>query len=191
MHAFEELLAALLERAEYWVRSSVKVELTKEEKRAIGRPSSPRWELDLLGYHAGRNELLILECKSYLDSDGVRLEDLSAVDGSTGGRYKLFTEPELLRVVSNRLVAQLLERGGCLPNPTVKLGLATGKIASTTDRTALTRHFERNRWVLWTPEFIVGEIRRLADDGYDNSAAAMVAKLLLRSSAASAGALTV
>ena len=33
----------------YWVRASVKVELTKEEKMAIGRPSSPRWELDIVG----------------------------------------------------------------------------------------------------------------------------------------------
>jgi len=34
----------------YWVRTSVKVDLTKEEKVQIGRPSSPRWELDIVGY---------------------------------------------------------------------------------------------------------------------------------------------
>ena len=30
----------------------MKVELTKEEKRLIGRHSSPRWELDIVGYSA-------------------------------------------------------------------------------------------------------------------------------------------
>lgn len=180
MHAFEQIVAAILERSGYWVRSAVKVELTKEEKRAIGRPTSPRWELDLVGYNAARNEVVILECKSYLDSAGVSLGALTSTERRAGSRYKLFKEPELLDVVSARLVAQLCEAGACLPDPSVRLGMAIGKIASDTDASALKDHFAERGWLLWGPDYLVQELHRLAADGYDNSAAAMVAKLLLR-----------
>ena len=180
MHAFESLIGSLLERAGYWVRASVKVALTKEEKRAIGRPSAPRWEIDLVGYLPTRNEVLLLECKSYLDSEGVRIEDLASADSTYSDRYKLFTDPRLLPVVGSRLVKQLLAEGGCLPNPTIVLGLAAGRIADATDRGALARLFTERGWVLWTPERIVDELRALAQDGYDNSVASMVAKMLLR-----------
>ena len=79
MDAFEQVVASILQRKGYWTQTSVKVELTKEEKRAIGRPSSPRWELDVVGYRGSSNELLVVECKSYLDSYGVRA---SAFDGT-------------------------------------------------------------------------------------------------------------
>ncbi len=42
MDAFEHLVSEILWAQGYWVRTSVKVALTKEEKVAIGRPSSPR-----------------------------------------------------------------------------------------------------------------------------------------------------
>jgi hypothetical protein len=160
--------------------SSVKVDLTKEEKRAIGRPSSPRWELDLVGYNAARNEVLVLECKSYLDSTGVSLSDLASPGARYASRYKLFTEPDLYRVVSQRLVIQLLESGACRETPHLRLGMAVGKIASATDAASLAVFFADRDWVLWGPDHIVSELKRLASDGYDNSAAAMVAKLLLR-----------
>jgi hypothetical protein len=51
----------------YRVRISVKVELTKDEKRQIG-PPSPRWELDIVAYCGRDNLLRIIECKGYLDS---------------------------------------------------------------------------------------------------------------------------
>lgn len=180
MHAFESIVASLLERSGYWVKSSVKVDLTKEEKRLIGRPSSPRWELDLVGFNARRNEILVLECKSYLDSTGVSLEDLASQKARYASRYKLFTEPELYRVVSHRLAIQLVESGACREVPDVRLGMAVGKIASATDSAALASFFTERGWVLWGPDHIVSELHRLAADGYDNSAAAMVAKLLLR-----------
>ena len=42
MDSFEEVIAAILQRKGYWTQTSVKVELTKAEKRKIGRDSSPR-----------------------------------------------------------------------------------------------------------------------------------------------------
>lgn len=39
MDAFEQVVGEILWREDYWVRTSVKVELTKEDKRAIDLPS--------------------------------------------------------------------------------------------------------------------------------------------------------
>ena len=46
------------------------MELTKEEKREIGKPSMPRHEIDILAYKPAQSELMWVECKSYLDSTG-------------------------------------------------------------------------------------------------------------------------
>ena len=48
MDAFEQLVCQILSIKGFWVRPSFKVELTKEEKLAIGRHSVPRWELDIV-----------------------------------------------------------------------------------------------------------------------------------------------
>src|SRR5262245_43986030 len=58
MDAFESLISMLLRHQGYWTTPSFKVELTKEEKRNIGRTSSPRWELDLVAYKGSTNEVL-------------------------------------------------------------------------------------------------------------------------------------
>lgn len=71
MDAFEQLVADIFWSEGYWVRTSVKVELIREGKIRIGKHSTPRWEIDLIAYRATTNELLALECKSYLDSGGV------------------------------------------------------------------------------------------------------------------------
>jgi hypothetical protein len=71
MDAFESLVSMLLRHDGFWTTPSFKVELTKEEKRRINRFSSPRLELDLIAYKGSTNEVLAIECKSYLDSTGV------------------------------------------------------------------------------------------------------------------------
>src|SRR5579863_3029955 len=120
LDAFEQLVSEILWMEGYWVRTSVKIELTKEEKRMIGRHSSPRWELDIVAYRGGDNLLRVVECKSYIDSVGVRA---SAFDGSSpenAKRYKLFNEPELRRVVFSRMCLQFSESGACRKEPRVR-----------------------------------------------------------------------
>src|SRR5215213_3406188 len=102
MDAFENVVAMLLERSGYWVRPGYKVNLTKEEKRAIGRPSCPRWELDIVAYKGTSNELLVVECKSYLDSKGVGISGFDGSDDSATKQYKLFNDEVLRRIVFNR-----------------------------------------------------------------------------------------
>jgi hypothetical protein len=72
MDSFEQVVSEILWMQGHWVRTSVKVNLTPAEKVQIGRPTSPRWELDVVAYNGGDNILRVVECKSYIDSVGVR-----------------------------------------------------------------------------------------------------------------------
>lgn len=180
MDAFEQLVANFLEGEGFWVRSSYKVRLRASEKARIGRPSAPRWEIDLVAYKARTNELRLVECKSFLDSGGV---GISAFDGSSplfAKRFKLFNDEELRRTVRHRLVRQLVMAGSCAPRPRVTWCLAAGKIASGRSRELLHAHFEEKGWLLMDEEWIAARLRHLSVGGYENNVAAMVAKLLLR-----------
>lgn len=182
MDAFEQVVASLLEQKGFWIRSSFKVELTKPEKVEIGRPSSPRWEIDLIAYHAAKNELWVVECKSYLDSRGVQMCAFDGTNRTFASRFKLFCEEDTRRVVFRRLEEQLAASGAIRPNPRIKLCLAAGKIASESDRIGLRKHFKAMGWELWDEEWIGSELAALARGGYQDDVAAVVAKLLLRKS---------
>ena len=180
MDAFENVVAEILQRDGYWVRNAFKVELTKEEKREIGRPSSPRWELDLVGYSAKRNELLVVECKSYLDSGGVAFRAFDGSDTQFSSRFKLFNESNLRRVVFTRLRRQMADLGLITEETKLKLALACGKIVSKTDRGNLREHFEKMGWELWDSEWLQEKLRKISEGGYENSQISVVSKILLR-----------
>jgi len=134
MDAFEQVIAELLWRNGYWVQTSFKVELTKLEKIKIGRPSSPRWEIDIVAYKGSVNEVLAIECKSYLDSPGVRASAFDGSDQTYAGRFKLFNEQTTRRVVLGRLRRQLHECGLSAPRPSIRLGLAVGNFYNEASR---------------------------------------------------------
>ena len=182
MNAFDQVVASLLEREGFWVRSCVKVDLTKEEKRAIGRYSSPRWELDLVAYKGQTNQLWIVECKSYLDLGGVAITAFDGSNETFAGRFKLFNDSTLFRIVSRRLCCQLVESGACAAAPSVALVLAAGRIANDKHREQLRRLFEQRGWILWDESALRTRLRRLSDESYDNAVASVVSKLLLRES---------
>jgi len=180
MDAFESVVSEILWRDGYWVQNAVKVELTKEEKVEIGRPSSPRWELDVVGYSGKRNELLVVECKSYLDSPGVAHKAFDGSDQRAANRYKLFNEETLRRVVLNRLSLQMCESGLVSKNPKTTLALVCGKIVSEQDRQLLRAHFEERGWLLWDDVWLREKLKLMSEGGYENSPVAVVSKLLLR-----------
>jgi len=179
MDAFEQLAADILWAEGYWVRTGVKVELTRDEKVRIGRHSAPRWEIDLVAYHAGREELLALECKSYLDSGGVHAAHFEP-GSKYAHRYKLFHEPVLRETVLERLRQQCVERGLCPERVgPARLGLIHGH-ATARNAALLHPRFEREGWLLLGPEWLRAHLSRMATGSYENSTAAVVAKLLLR-----------
>ncbi len=179
MDSFESLIKTIFQFKGYWVQASFKVELSKKEKREIGRPTSPRWEIDVVAYKGGAKEILVIECKSYIDSPGVKAESFRNGRGSE--RYKMFNDPELQRVVFNRLLNQLVEKGFCTPDTKVKLCLATGKIATQSDRNELDSLFTQKGWGLFSDEWIKKELINLSKSGYENDVAMVVTKLLTRS----------
>ena len=181
MDSFEAVIASILQRQGYWTQTSVKVELTKEEKRTIGRPSSPRWELDVVGYRGASNEILVVECKSYLDSPGVQCATFDGRNAKNTTRYKLFFDQTLRNVVLKRLRIQFTEAGFCAPKPAMQIGLAAGKVKGNEKR--LEAFFKEKGWRFWGPTAICRELRALRDSDYENSVASVVAKLLLRQSA--------
>ena len=180
MDAFEQVVSEILWMEGFWVRTSVKVDLTKEEKVRIGRPSSPLWELDIVGYSGRDNTLRVVECKSYLDSRGVALRAFNGSDAKFAERFKLFSDDDLRSVVFERLRKQLAECGACAADATVKLCLACGRIATTADREGLHKHFAEKGWELWDEKWLREKLQLMSEHGYENQVSAVVAKLLLR-----------
>jgi hypothetical protein len=179
MDAFEQVVSDILWMGGYWVRTSVKVNLTREEKRLIGRHTTPRWELDIVAYSGRDNLLRIVECKSFLDSLGVEAVAFDGSNPKKAERYKLFNDAELRRIVFDRLRLQFSESGACRPDATVRLCLACGKIKED-GREKLRAHFKGQDWDLWDEAWLREKLKRMAALGYENQVSAVVAKLLLR-----------
>ncbi len=180
MQAFESIVGMLLEREGYWVRNNLKVELTKDDKRAIGKPSCPRWDLDIVAYRGSDNRLLVVECKSYLDSSGVARGGFDGTDPAHASRYKLFNSQTLREKVLGRLKEQLVGRGACAQGVGVTLALATGKIASEKDRDWLHDHFSKQGWELRDDRWVRDGLAKAALAGHEDDVAIFVAKLMGR-----------
>ena len=177
MDAFEQLVAEIFLAEGYWVETSVKVVLTKEEKQLIGRHSAPRWEIDVVAYKAATDVLVAVECKSFLDSTGVQWAELQ--DGHPSTRYKLFREPLLRETVLERLRLQMLAAGRCRHAAKVELAMAVGNVKRGDD-TKLRDHFHANGWLYYGPEWLRARLTDRAGESYDNKISSVVAKLLLR-----------
>jgi hypothetical protein len=134
-------------------------------------------ELDIVGYRGADNELLVLECKSFLDSVGVYYDHVA--NPRRTSRYRPFTEPGLRRVVLARLRKQFVAAGFCAGKPKIRLGLGAGRIRPS-DIDQVRDHFIRNGWFLWDRDFRRSELESLSRSGYENMVAAVVAKLLKR-----------
>lgn len=179
MDHFESIVATLLEADGYWVRRSFKVNVTKEEKQRIGKPSIPRPEIDLLALHLARDEIIAFEAKSFLDSPGVRVEDLQEEHEPPEGRYKLFTSKTYRAVVLSRLHQDLIQFGMAKSSTRIRLGLAAGNVYQ--DKSAVLREFmEARQWVFWSPEDIRQKVTALAARGYENDPVIITAKILKR-----------
>ena len=182
MDSFEELVGKLLSAEGWWIRQGFKVDLSKAEKREIGSPSMPRHEIDIIAYKPPQNELMWVECKSFLDSPGVPLRPfIDETDKRGRDRYKMFVNSKLREIVSSALVRQLVAANLILPNPKITYTLVAGKIKGN-DEEELSNHFDSMGWKLYTPNNLVEMITSFADSGYADDLAMITAKILIRNS---------
>jgi hypothetical protein len=180
MNAFEIIVGQCLEAKGYWVRHSVKVELTKEEKREIGSPTMPRPEIDLVALRVEKNELILVEVKSLLDRQyGIYIEAFTDEEDRDKGRYKLFTNPKFREIVTRRLRSEYLKKGLIRNDTGIRYGLAAGKIHKS-DEEEIRKHFSKNEWTLFTPDDIRNELRQFKDKSWEDDVVTMTVKLLLR-----------
>ena len=179
MNAFENIVKLYLEEEGYWVRQSVKVSISKEDKKAIGLPSMPRPDIDLVALNVKENELLLIEVKSLLDSYGIYFEAVSDDKDELAKRYRLFTDSKFRTVVTNRLREAYLRQGLINERTTINYGLAAGNIHSGNEP-QISEYFSKKGWKLFTPEQIKGKVRQLSTKGWEDDLITMTAKLILR-----------
>ncbi len=179
MDYFENIVKKIIEEDGYWVQQSVKVNLSKEEKKLIGKHTIPRPEIDLVGYKPSKNELLIVEAKSYMDSIGVDYQEIDTAYDIPDGRYKLFTCENYRNIVFNKLIAEYVNKGLVCKNPTIVFGLAVGKIKNKTEDDLQALFIKRN-WKLYTPTRIANSILKLSDLAYENDPYVIASKLISR-----------
>ena len=177
MNAFEQIIAGLLKQEGYWTIIDYKVDLPKAKKAELGKPSMPRPEIDVLAYKAVTNTLLWVECKSYLDSGGVKLSYFTDPASVNSARYKVFTWQKYREVVTEELIIQTTKCGLVRQNPKIKYCLATGRIATKKDRLGIHEHYQKNEWILFDEELIKARLAKFAEIGYEDDVAILVAKL--------------
>lgn len=180
MDSFEQIVAGLLRKEGFWTWNGYKINLTKQNKKDIGKPSMPRPEIDILAYKVSENELLWVECKSYLDSQGVIYKSLADPVNGLASRYKVFTEEKFRTIAKEVLIEQVVIEGLVLPNPSLKFCLVTGHIANTTDRTKLHEFFSQKGWLLFDEVWLKERLDKLSISDYEDDVAVIVAKLFAR-----------
>lgn len=179
MNAFESIIGRCLEEEGYWVRHSVKVGISKQEKRAIGSFSMPTPEIDIVALSVKRNELLLLEVKSLLGSYGVHFEAISGKDTKDAERYKLFTNSRFRQIVTRQLKKEYLDQGLIKQDTTIRYGLAAGHISSG-EELKIMDYFSRKGWILFTPAQIKEKVRGLSEKGWEDDLVTMTSKLILK-----------
>jgi hypothetical protein len=175
MDAFEDLVAGLLRRQNYWTLMSYKLELPQPSKEALDKPTMPRPEIDILAYKPSKNELLWVECKSYLESGGVTYKSLT--ESSDRYHIRVFTDQRYRKIVTQQLKKQTVEEGLVLPKPIVKYCLVAGRIVNAANRAKLKALFQRKGWHLWDDQWLKTQLMGLAKLRYENEIAVVVAKL--------------
>lgn len=174
---FESIIGTLLEIEHYWIRRSFKVTVSKSERREIKKHSMPRTEIDLLAFDFAQNEVLAIEAKSFLDSQGVMLAALQLTHDVPEGKYKLFTCQRYRTMVLKQLLQDLINNGMANSSTTIRLGLVAGKVYR--GQSELVRDFmAQNGWFFWSPEDVKKRVKALADQGYENDPAIITAKIL-------------
>ncbi len=184
MNAFEDIIKMYLEEEGYWVRQSVKVDITKDDKKALGLPSMPRPEIDIVAIKVKDNELLLVEVKSFLDSYGVYWQvvcgeiDKNDEYYEVAKHYRLFTNRKFRKIVTQRLREAYLKIGLINERTKINYAFAVGKFHSDSEE-RIRAYFSKHgrNWKLFAPTDIKEWIRKLSDKGWEDNLVIMTSKL--------------
>jgi hypothetical protein len=179
MDAFEVIAGLLLENDKYWVRHSVKVNLTKEEKVKIKKPSTPRPEIDIVAFDTVQNILFLLEAKSFLDSGGVVYEKVVEKNEFPSGRYKILTSEKYQKIIVSRLKTDWIAAGIINKKTKFRFGLVAGNVYQNKEAD-LKKYFDDKKWFFWGPADLKQKLIVLSKKGYENSIVTIVTKLMLK-----------
>lgn len=179
MDAFEEIISQLLEENGYWVKRSVKINLTSKEKKKIGKPTTPRPEIDIAALNLKQNKLYLLEVKSFLDSKGVVYEAITEHHAVPKGRYKLLTSLKYRNAIKKQLKKEFINSGFIKRGTKISFGLVAGNVHQNKEK-EIKEYCDKCGWLFWGPNDIVKELNQLSEKGYENNAVTMVTKLLNR-----------
>ena len=179
MNAFENIIAQYLEEEGYWVRQSVKVDISKADKKEIGSSTMPRPEIDLVALKVKENELLLIEAKSFLDSPGVLFSGVSGENDKDAKRYKLFTNNKYKNIVTKRLREEYLKKGLINEETKINYALAAGNIYSN-DEAKIRNYFSEKGWKLFSPNEIKNKIKELSRKGWEDNMVTITAKLIMK-----------
>lgn len=176
MNQFEEIAKYLLEAEGNWVKTSVKVDISKEAKRELGTPSMPRPEIDIVAYNPRQNSLKLIEAKSYLNSRGVYFSHIERREPKWD-KYKLLTYNDYQEVVSTNLKTDFIRRGLITEDTKIQFGLIAGRLhmAEKNDFYSLAK--SRN-WFFWGPNELKIKLKAISSLGYEDNPYSMVIKLL-------------
>lgn len=179
MDAFEEIVGQLLEEEGFWVRHSVKINLTKDEKVKIGKPTVPRPEIDLVIYSIPHKKVYLLEVKSFLDSPGVKVDAVTDDNEVRDGSYKLLTSQIYRETLVARLKEDWGQNGVIEKDVQFSFGLVAGKVHQNKEN-ELRDYFDKKGWFFWGPSIIKDKIIKLANKGYENNVMIITSKMINR-----------
>lgn len=179
MDAFEEIAGLLLNNDKYWVRHSVKVNLSKEEKVIINKPSTSRPEIDIVAFDVVNNMIFLIEVKSFLDSSGVIYEKVVEINEFPSGRYKILTSEKYQKTIVARLKTDWIAAGIINKKTKFSFGLIAGKVYQNKEA-ELKKYFDDKKWFFWGPSELKQKLIELSKKGYENSIVTIVTKLMLK-----------
>lgn len=178
MNSFENIISGLFRADGYWTAIGYRVEMTRGQKRQAGKPSMARPELDILAYKGKTNELIWVECKSYLDSRGVTYASFTESSHQGYKRFKSFNDDMYREVISSALIDQVVRDGLTQPNPTLHYCLVAGKVQSPGDSEKIAALFSQRGWMFYDIAWIYAGLKSLAESRYEDDITMMVAKIL-------------
>lgn len=179
MDAFENIAKLYFEEKNFWVRQSVKMEVSKEDKRSIGNTSMPRPEIDLIVFDAVKNKLWLIEAKSYLDSNGVNYSGILNDNKKIKNRYRLLNDKGFQKIVVRGLKKQMIQDGLINKDTIIGFGLIAAKVRKS-DEEKIKEFARKQKWLFVSPKEIKEVLQGLAEKKWDNNEVVIASKIILR-----------